>query len=147
MKNWQVSIDTTSLYASDLLVLGLTFLKLKDFKNALLKLDKQVNLFRSSDEWFYLPTGLNSRARYYTAVKDFELALQDLRESIEVAQSTGAKFGEWEAHLDMANLYSEMNELDQCAESLNLAKQMPGMEQYKFRDKEIQELENRLAKH
>lgn len=147
MNNWQVSIDTTSLYASDLLVLGLTFLKLKDYKNALLKLDKQVNLFRSSDEWFYLPTGLNSRARYYTAVKDFELALQDLRESIEVAQSTGAKFGEWEAHLDMANLYKEMNDLARCAQSLNLAKQMPGMQQYKFRDKEILELENSLAKH
>ena len=147
MKSWQVASDTTSLLASDILVLGLIFLKLGDMSNAYKYLDKQVELFKSSDEWLYLPTGLNSRARFYSATDDFESALDDLRESIEIATNTGAKFGEWEAHLDMAQVYLAMNDKSLSSKSLEKAKQMPNMDQYKFRDHEIAELESKLAMH
>ena len=92
-KSWQVAIDTTSLFASDLLVLGLTFLARGDLINAKKYLDQQVELFRSADEWLYLPTGLHSRARYFIKVKDFQAATADLNEALQIAQRTGAVLG------------------------------------------------------
>ena len=146
-KSWQVAVDTTSIYASDLLVLGLIFLKLGDKTNAKIQLDKQVELFRSADEWLYLPTGLNSRAKLHLALEDLESATRDLQESLEISQRTGAKFGEWEACLDLAHLHIEKDEYSKAAEFLSRARSIPEMTSYRFRDKEIEALQSRLETH
>lgn len=143
-KTWQVAIDTTSLFASDLLVLGLIFLKLGDKTNAKIQLDKQVELFRSADEWLYLPTGLNSRAKLHLALRDLESATRDLQESLKISEQTGAKFGEWEACLDLAQLHIYKDDYSTAATYLSRARSLPEMNNYRFRDREIEELQSKL---
>lgn len=145
--SWQVAIDTTSIVASDYLVLGLVFLEIGDIANAKIYLEKQVNLFQSSAEWLYLPTGLNSRARLHAAVSDLNSAHRDLDESLAISKRTGARFGEWEAHIDKAQLYAHQNKTQQARECLSTARNLPGMDHYKFRNKEISELEHKLGLH
>lgn len=145
--SWQVAFDTTSLLASDILVLGLVFLQLGDKVNAKVQLQRQVEIFQSGCEWLYLPTGLNSRARFFAAVRDLNAAAKDLKQSLEISQRTGARFGEWEAHIDLAKLYVSDGCLEEAQESLTKAINMPGMNQYRFRDNEIRELKGRLAVH
>ncbi len=145
--SWQVAFDTTSLLASDVLVLGLVFLALGDKVNAKLQLDRQVEMFKTGCEWLYLPSGLNSRARFHAATANLEAALRDLQESLEISQRTGARFGEWEAHLDMAQLYACCDRHEDARTSLRNAANLQGMNRYKFRDKEILELSERLAIH
>lgn len=146
-KTWQVAIDTTSIYASDLLVLGLIFLKLGDKANAKIQLDKQVELFRSADEWLYLPTGLNSRAKLHLALRDLESATRDLQEALEISEQTGAKFGEWEACLDLAQLHIYKNDFPTASDYLSRARSIPEMRSYRFRDREIEELQSKLEYH
>lgn len=141
-KTWQVAIDTPSIYASDLLILGLTFLARDDLINAKKYLDRQVELFRSSDEWLYLPTGLHSRARYFIKVEDFQAAIADLDEALQIAQRTGAVFGEWESYINFAHLYQARNQVSKCKEYLRKAAELPNMAMYRFRDKEVEELQD-----
>ena len=143
-KSWQVSVDTTSILASDILVLGLTFLAMGDKVNAKLQLDKQVGLFKRADEWLYLPTGLNGRARYYLAVHDFDAAIKDLEEALEISRRTGARFGEWETYLELAKVHVTMGDLERGREFLSRAQALPNMKNFKFRDQEIECLEQEL---
>lgn len=140
-KTWQVAIDTTSLFASDLLVLGLTFLKRRDLINSRIYLDQQVELFRSADEVLYLPTGLHSRARYFIDTGDYDSATRDLNEALEISSRTGAVFGEWETYLNFSCLYKAQDNIAMCARYLEQARSLPDMELYHFRDAEIAELE------
>lgn len=146
-KAWQVKFDTTSTHASDLLVLGLIFLGIGDKINALKALNKQVDLFRSAGEWLYLPTGLSSRARYFIRVGDIESARSDLEEALELSSITGAVFSQWEAHLGVARLHCELGSFEKAADSLSLMKSLPGMDAYRFRDREIENLERSIAAH
>jgi len=146
-KSWQVAIDTTSLLASDILVLGLIFLKLGDHVNAGVNLEKQVELLRSADEWLYLPTGLNSRAMYHLERNNFEAAAVDLEEALAISLRTGAKLGEWESYLNFAQLYFRRDNYKMSKRYLLQAKGMQGMSAYKFRNKEIHQLEDDLARH
>lgn len=144
-KSWQVSVDTTSILASDILVLGLTFLAMGDKVNAKLQLDKQVDLFKRADEWLYLPTGLNGRAKYYLAVENFEAAIKDLEEALEISKRTGARFGEWETYLELAKVHVTMGDLERGREFLSRAQALPNMKNFKFRDQEIEWLEQELV--
>lgn len=144
-ESWQVRIDTTSLLASDTLVQGLIFMELGDLTNARICLDEQVDLFRSLDEWLYLPTGLNYRARFLIRVGEFDKARSDLEESVDISKRTGARFGEWEAYLEFASLHLKMEDFTECERYLNLASSMEGMDSYKFRNSEIREMREALA--
>ncbi len=138
---WQVKFDTTSILASDTLVLGLVFLAIGDKANAKSHLNKQVELFRSANEWLYLPAGLVCRAKYFRAVGDYEAALADLEESLSISKRTGAVFSEWEARLDLCSYYLEVNDKETAASYLQSAQSLPGMSAYKFRDLEIADLQ------
>ena len=147
LKSWQVEIDTISTLASDVLVLGLAFLKFGDIANAKIQLDKQVDLFRSADEWLYLPTGLNSRAKLHLELQDLESATRDLQESLQISEKTGAKFGEWEACLDLAQLHLQKRDFPSASDYLSRARSIPGMTNYKFRNQEIEALQSKLEAH
>jgi len=144
-KSWQVLVDTTSLLASDLMVLGLISLRMGDLINAKIHLDKQLELLKSADEWLYLPTGLNSRALFYIRTKNFEAAAEDLEEALSISKRTGAKFGEWETYLNLSQLYFKQEDFRTSKSYLDKAKGMPGMAVYRFRDAEIDELEKNLS--
>ena len=113
--------------------------------NAKLQLDKQVDLFKRADEWLYLPTGLNGRAKYYLAVENFEAAIKDLEEALEISKRTGARFGEWETYLELAKVHVTMGDLERGREFLSKAQALPNMKNFKFRDQEIEWLEQELV--
>lgn len=140
LKSWQVAIDTTSLYASDLLVLGLTFMQLGDLRNAEKHLTKQVELFKSADEWLYLPAGLSARAKLFIETNSFLEAGQDLEEALAISMRTGAKFAQWEVCILFVELYLKQENHTLARSYLKRARQIPGMESYRFRDSEISEL-------
>lgn len=142
---WQVAIETTSIIASDLLVLGLIFLKLGDIPNAKAHLNKQLEIFRSADEWLYLPSSLNSRAQLYIATKEYSAANQDLQEALKISLRTGAKLGEWEAYINLSLLNLEQRKYLKSKKYLAKAKNLPEMDVYRFRDDEIQNIERRLS--
>jgi tetratricopeptide (TPR) repeat protein len=144
-KAWQVAIDTTSLLASDHMVLGLAYLKLGDFDNAKFHLDRQVELFKSADEWLYLPIGLNSRALYFIEINDFPAGIDDLNEALDISIRTGAKFGRWEAMVNLAALHFKRGDYKQSSSLLQQAKTMEGMELYRFRNDELVSLEENLS--
>jgi tetratricopeptide (TPR) repeat protein len=144
-KSWQVAFDTTSTLASDILILGLTFMQIGDHINAEKYLNKQVDLFRSADEWLYLPTGLNSRAKFLMKVGEFDAALSDLEESLEISSKTGASLGQWEALIERAHLEDMKGNREDAIEFLDRAEEMPGMGSYKFRATEISELRQKLS--
>lgn len=146
-KTWQVAIDTTSLLASDILVLGLVFLQLGDRTNARIQLDRQVELLKSADEWLYLPTGLNSRAEFHIETNNFQAAMRDLEEALSISLRTGAKFSEWETYINFAQLHYGYEDYDSCKAYLQRAKDLPDMGMYRFRDAEIDELNNNLSRH
>lgn len=144
-KTWQVSVDTTSLLASDLLVLGLSYLQCGDYANAKINLDSQVELLKSADEWLYLPTGLNARASYYIKVGDYPSAAADLSEALEIARRTGARFGQWESYLNFSQLNLAQSDHQAAKRFLDKALSLEDMSAYKFRDSEIEQLKISLS--
>jgi len=144
-KSWQVAVDTVSILASDMLVLGLTFLAKGDKANAKLHLNNQVELFKSADEWLYLPTGLIGRAKLHEAERNFGDAVHDLETALQISQRTGAKFGEWESYLGLAGIHLEKNEIDKARMYLNKARGLEKMRSFRFRDAEIESLERVLG--
>lgn len=101
---WQVTIDTTSLHATDLMVLGLIYLELGNFTQSERHLNHQVELLKAANEWLYLPAGLISRAKLHLLSSRFLEAQQDLEEAQTIAKKTGALFSEWEASIALAEL-------------------------------------------
>lgn len=143
--SWQTKFDITSLYASDLLVLGLIYLELEEFEKSKELLDRQVKVLRDAGEWLYLPIGLHSRSLYFLKLGELARAEKDLSESLELSLHTGATFSEWECYLNYALLYAKKNDIEQSSEYLAKAENLEGMSLYKFRDKEIAELKKQLA--
>ncbi len=143
-KTWQVAFDTTSLYGSDLLFHGLICQERGDTETAEKLLIQQVELFREASEWLYLPTGLNHRAKFYIQNDRFIDASRDLKESLSISERTGAKFEQWETYLNYVHLHLKRGKPRLVRRYLNLAAKVEGMQSYKFRDREIEELEAQL---
>jgi len=144
-KCWQTEIDTASLLGSDTLTLGIAYMNQGDVNNASKYLNKQIEIFRNSEEWLYLPTGLNYRARFYVETGHASLAEKDLNESIAISKRTGATFGEWEAYLEFARLCALSGDSERGGKYLREALKLPKMSEYKFRHSEIKELKSLLA--
>ncbi len=99
-----------------------------------------MEIFRSSDEWLYLPAGLHSRASNFIKIGEYEAAIADLNKELHISQRTGALFGEWESYLNLARLCRVRNQTDRCHEYLHKAMDLPNIKLYRFRDREIAEL-------
>ncbi len=139
-KTWQVAIDTTSLLASDMQVLGLAFLALNDKANARLYLNRQVELLKEADEWLYLPSGLNARANLHIESGDYDAARDDLSNALEISRRTGARYGEWETRINRVHLHVRSGEFRKAGKALDELDQFSGMSSYTFRDREIARL-------
>ena len=139
-KSWQVAVDTSSLYASDLLVLGLSYLKSGDLKNASRYLNQQVELFKSANEWLYLPSGLIGRAKLHMANKDYALAEQDLEEALSIARNTGALLSTWEANIVFAELALKFGDIELGQSYFQCAMTVEGMEAYKCHSAQVESL-------
>jgi tetratricopeptide (TPR) repeat protein len=141
---WQVAVDTTSLYATDLLVLGLIYLKLNDLKNASHYLNKQVGLFKAANEWLYLPNGLIGRAKLHKASNDYASAEQDLVEAVSIARNTGARFSEWEAKIARAELALNSGNIVLGRSCFQRAVEIEGMESYIYHSAILKSLKVQL---
>ncbi|PCI77329.1 MAG: hypothetical protein COB20_08240 [SAR86 cluster bacterium] len=141
---WQVAVDTTSLYATDLLVLGLIYLKLDDLKKASDYLNKQVELFKAANEWLYLPSGLIGRAKLHSANDEYALAEQDLEEALSIAKRTGAKFSEWEAGIALAELAMKSGNSQLGQSYFQQAVEIEGMESYRHYYSQLESLKVQL---
>ena len=141
---WQVAVDTTSLYATDLLVLGLIYLKLGDLKNASYYLHKQVELFREGNEWLYLPSGLIARAKFHTAERDHVAAKRDLEEALVIAKNTGALLSTWEANITLAELAVSFEDLRTGQLYFERAMEIEGMGSYRYYSAQLKPLKAQL---
>lgn len=130
-RSWQVAVDTTSLFGSDLLFLGLTYLKLGDMENAAEYLNKQVAIFKAANEWLYLPSGLIARAQLFLAQGEASSAQQDLSEALDIAQTTGARYSEWEANIALAASSLQRGEFEAGQHYFRQAAQIEGMNSYR----------------
>ena len=143
--SWQTSIDSSSIYAGDIQILGLAYLEVRDFSNAKLYLERLVDILKEANEWLYLPAGLNARSKYYSATGNYKAAEADLLSALSISRRIGAKFDEWESLLNLAKLKYEEKEIDKSKSYLEQFEKVEGMELYKFRDKEIQRLREALG--
>jgi tetratricopeptide (TPR) repeat protein len=125
-------------------MLGLAYLSCGNLELAAEHLNRQVEMLRSSDEWLYLPSGLNARAQYSIAVGDLEKALKDLEEAEDISKRTGAKLGEWDTYLNMAQLHFRNGDHALSNICLEKAAGVPNMQLYTFRDTEISYLRKEL---
>ncbi len=143
--SWQVRAYTTSILASDLMVLGLGYLTRGDMEAAKRYLDEQVELFRASNDWLYFPTGLNARSRLHVVTGNFTAAKKDLEESLGVSRRTGARHSEWEAYINLAQLGIAEKVFDSASHYLQLIENFEGMDEFRYRDSDIAELKKQLA--
>lgn len=141
---WQVAVDTTSLYATDLLVLGLIYLKLDDLINAAHYLNKQVELFKAANEWLYLPSGLIGRAKLHMANSDYASAEQDLVEALSIARNTGARFSEWEAEIALAEMAMKSGNIQLGHSCFQRAMEIEGMDSYRHYSAQLEVLRVQL---
>jgi tetratricopeptide (TPR) repeat protein len=141
---WQVAVDTTSLLASDLLVLGLIYLGLDDLKNASHYLNKQVELFKASNEWLYLPTGLIAREKLHIAEGDHVAAERDLEEALAIAKNTGALLSTWEANIALAELAVSTETPHTGQLYFERAMEIEGMKAYRHYSSQLESLKIQL---
>jgi len=141
---WQVAVDTTSLLASDLLVLGLIYLELDDLKNASHYLNKQVELFKASNEWLYLPTGLIAREKLHIAEGDHVAAERDLEEALAIAKNTGALLSTWEANIALAELAVSTETPHTGQLYFERAMEIEGMKAYRHYSSQLESLKIQL---
>ncbi len=142
---WQISFDTELHHSRELFLLSLVLQRQGDQSNARRCLDKQVEMLRSSGEWICLAGVLNYRARFFIETEDLQAAQTDLDEALGIAQRMAVTAVEWETLLNLALLCSRNSKLELGRRYLNDAKEVVGMDKFRFRDGEIRELELALA--
>ena len=143
-KSWQVGVDTTSLYATDLLVLGLIYLELDDTNNASYYLNKSVELFKASNEWLYLPSGLIGRGKLFNVEGNHVAAQRDLEEALAIAKNTGALLSTWEANIALAELAVNSEDLHAGQLYFERAIQLKGMGSHRHYSEKLKSLKVQL---
>ena len=141
---WQTAHDTTSIHARDMRVLGQACLAIGEHDRAGALLNEQVSLLRSTGELLCLPTALGSRARYHIETGKMDDAAADLAEALNTAAAIGMRLAEWETYLDLARLNLATGNTPQASDYLLKAREMPAMEGFKFRDKEIHRMHQQI---
>ena len=140
-----ISLDAELPHSRELTVLSLVLQQRGDKVNARLILDKQVGILRSSGEWLRLAGVLNCRARFCIETKDYRAAQADLDEALGLARRMAVVAVEWETLLNLALLCSRSSRPELGRRYLKNAKEVVGMDEFRFRDGEIRELELALA--
>lgn len=140
-----ISLDAELTHSRELTVLSLLLQQRGDQVNARLILDKQVGILRSSGEWLRLAGALNCRARCCIETKDYRAAQADLDEALGIARRMAVVAVEWETLLNLALLCSLSSKLELGRCYLKNAKEVVGMDEFRYRDGEIRELELALA--
>ncbi|GJM12249.1 MAG: hypothetical protein DHS20C12_06520 [Pseudohongiella sp.] len=128
--SWQVAVDTTSLYATDLLVLGLIYLELGDIEDASYYLNRQVELLKSANEWLYLPSGLIARAKLHIVEGNSFAAERDLGEALIISKRTGALLSTLEANMVFTELALKNDDHPLARSYFEKAITIEGMDSY-----------------
>lgn len=120
-------------------------------------LKRAVDGLRQAGTLHELPRGLLARAELYRVKGEFERAQDDLDEAMRIASRGGMGLHQADCHLEYARLYLAQGEkeneptikqdkLEKAREHWTTAKEMIARMGYHRRDKDVQEIENQLAK-
>lgn len=117
----------------------------KDVGNASELMDEAVTLLRTGGRIDRLPYGLLARASLHRYILDFENAARDLVEVHRIATRSGNRLHLADCHLESARFQLAEQNKDKACEHLATAKETIYRIGYHRRDKEVAELEARLA--
>lgn len=142
---WQSKLDTGILLALDHVALGYAYLRNGELTLARNQIDEGVKIFEATNNWVYLPHGLEFRGRLHYANKDLDLALEDFEHAVEISRYTGARLIEFNTLLDLTRLQIDMDDIESAVDSLNKAIALLDVNVYKFRNDEIEQLSAQLG--
>src|SRR6185436_7827431 len=115
-----------------------------DFKNpsdeSLFHINTAVEGLRKAGSQEYIATGLLARAAFYCHYGEYQKALEDLEEVLEIAESGGMKLYLTDYHLEMARLHLAQNQSKEAREHCTEAKKLIEETGYKRREREWEEL-------
>ncbi len=137
--------------ALDHLILGRAYLAMaqagedRHLTQAHKELDEAVDGLREAGTQHHLPRGLLARAEYSIFTRNFPAARTDLTEALEIAERSGMRLFEADAHLGFARLYLAQDDLTKAREHLAIAKPMITEMGYHRRDPEVKKLERELG--
>lgn len=109
-------------------------------------LNQAVEGLREYGEQNYLPFGLLARAALYRLKQEFIRAWDDLNEVREIAELGGMKLHLTDCHLEAARLHLAQGWAEKAGEEFEAAKALVEETGYHRRDREVQELQDLIAK-
>ncbi len=143
-QNWllDIALDHLSRGRANL------FMTLKEGGNEYFEAKKHLNEavdgLRKVGAQEFITRGLLARAELYRIKEDYSKARHDLDEAMTIATRSEMKLYEADCHLGYARLYLAMDEKAKAQEHHSIAKEMINAMGYHRRDKEVQELEEKL---
>ena len=116
-----------------------------DLSSAVGYVDQAVHGLRQAGQQDYIPRGFLARAALRRARGDFDDAERDLEEAMAIAERSGMRLHEADAHLEYARLYADMGERHRAREHFATARQMVQEMGYHRRDEEVADLQEKLG--
>lgn len=154
LRSWRQPMDTALDRGLEHLLQGRVWLALfraeadEDpdlLREARRDLDEGIRLLREYGALHRLPYGLLARAAFHRANRDFEGADADLREAQDLADLSGLRLVEADAHLEEARLALAREDERAAKARLKDAKRLVTKHRYRRRDREVTDLEAALA--
>lgn len=108
-------------------------------------LDRAVTGLHEAGEQEFLARGLLVRAGIWRIKKDRTQARADLDEVLRLAERSGMRLFEADAHLEYARLHLDLGQPDRARPHFETARDIIAQTGYRRRDPEVAELEQRLA--
>ncbi|HKR05060.1 MAG TPA: hypothetical protein VJY62_10520 [Bacteroidia bacterium] len=103
-------------------------------------LNTSIEGLRKAGSSDYIPRGLLARAAFYRHYGEYQKALEDLDEVLEIAESGGMKLYLTDYYLEMGRLHLAQNQLGEAREHCTEAKKLIEETGYKRRERELEEL-------
>ncbi|HEX4953518.1 MAG TPA: toll/interleukin-1 receptor domain-containing protein [Thermoanaerobaculia bacterium] len=149
---WRVPGDSLLDIALDHLSLGrahlglaLTAPEAPDFAPAGEHLDRAVEGLRQAGQEQYLPNGLLARAAFYRLTGNLPAAAVDLGEALEIAERSGMRLHEADAHLEWTRLHLQQDDPATARTHLARARELVTACRYGRREREVRWLAGRVG--
>jgi len=142
--NWPLGIALDHLSLGKAYLLQTQIEETHDFTKATDHLNQAMEGLREWESQDYIPLGLLARAELYRVRCDFDLANDDLREIMNIAERCNMGLYQADCNLEYARLYLAKGEKGNARENLDTAKKMIEKMGYHLRDNDVTEIEGRL---
>ena len=115
-----------------------------DFSHAVTHLNTAVKDLRQAGAQEFIVRGLLARAELHRVRRDFPKAQHDLDEAMRIAERGAMRLHKADCHLEYARLYLAMDKKEDAINNLETAKKMIHKMGYHRRDKDVEEIEEKL---